>query len=149
MVDLQSAQLNAVFAAVADPTRRRFLSRLTRSEATISELAAPLTMTLEAASKHVRVLERAGLVRRHRAGRSHVVRLNAAPLAAASDWLNHYRAFWTDKLAALAAYVESEPDTESATAAPTAPASTPSPVARKRAQPLKGPRNAGSPKRRR
>ncbi len=106
MVDRYTAVLDTVFAAVSDRTRRRFVARLSRGEATISELAAPLDMSLQNASKHVRVLEDAGLVNRRKRGREQVVRLNAKPLAAAAGWLEDYRAFWNDALDRLAEHVE-------------------------------------------
>src|SRR5687768_5683668 len=99
-------RMDALFGALADRTRRRLLSRLSRAPATIGELANPFDMSLVAVSKHVRVLERAGLVRRSIEGRVHRCRLDARRLRAASQWLERYRAFWDDNLAALAAYVE-------------------------------------------
>lgn len=99
-------QLDRVFGAVADETRRSILQRLLIRETTISELASPLAMTLEGVSKHVRVLESSGLVRTRREGRSRIVTLNAQPLAAAVAWLEHYRTFWAAALEDLAAHVE-------------------------------------------
>ena len=98
--------LDAVFSALAHGTRRRILSRLARSPATVGELAAPFSMTLPAVSKHIRILERAGLLRRDRDGWYHRCRLDGHPLATASGFLDHYRPFWTDTIAALARYVE-------------------------------------------
>jgi DNA-binding transcriptional ArsR family regulator len=105
MVEYKSARLDAVFGAVADPTRRAILARLARSEARVTELAADFPVSLNSTSKHIKQLERAGLVRREVRGRDHVISLNAAPLAEAQAWIEHYRAFWDDRLAALDALV--------------------------------------------
>src|SRR5579862_7935933 len=99
-------RLDAVFAALADPTRRRMLVRLSRGEASISELAEPFDMTLPAVSKHLRVLERAGLVRRERDGWYHRCRLEAAPLGEAVSFLERWRPFWEQTLDQLARHVE-------------------------------------------
>lgn len=97
-----SPQLTAVFHALADPTRRGMLARLTQSESSISELAAPYAMSLVAASKHVRVLEAAGLLTRRQQGRAQICRLQAQHLAEATAWLQSYQAFWTTSLDQLA-----------------------------------------------
>jgi DNA-binding transcriptional ArsR family regulator len=107
MVEYQSAPLDRVFGALADPTRRAILSRLTRRPATISEIAEPFAMTLAAVSKHVRVLERAGLVRREVEGRVHRCSFRAAPLADAAHWMEHYRRFWEDRLDSLERFLVS------------------------------------------
>jgi DNA-binding transcriptional ArsR family regulator len=99
MVD--DAAMNEVFHALAHDARRAMLSRLASGELTIGQLAEPFSMSLEAASKHIRVLERAGLVRRTVDGRRHVCRLEAQPLASAADWLRFYERFWSDRLDAL------------------------------------------------
>lgn len=101
MVNHSPTALNRVFRALGDPTRRALVQRLTRGPALVTELAAPLRMSLPAASKHVRVLEKAGLVRRTVKGREHHCSLNAAPLKSAADWLRHYERFWTNRLDAL------------------------------------------------
>ena len=101
MPESQGAILDRTFHALADPTRRAILRRLADGEQSIGELAAPFTMSFAAASKHVRVLENARLVRRRVAGRSHICRLEAAPLAAANDWLRFYEGFWNQQLDAL------------------------------------------------
>lgn len=98
MVELQEAQLNAVFHALGDLTRRRMLQLLADGERTVGQLAEPFQMSLAAASKHIKALESAGLIRRHVAGRTHVCHLNADPLAAANDWLAHYERFWQVRL---------------------------------------------------
>lgn len=101
MVELQSERLDAVFRALADPTRRAMLRGLTAGERNIGELAAPFRMSFAAASKHVRVLEKAGLVQRAVRGRSHICRLDTAPLAAADEWLRFYESFWSQRLDVL------------------------------------------------
>jgi len=94
----QSAHLDAVFHALSDPTRRAMLGRLAERERTIGELANPFSMSFAGASKHVRVLENAGLVTRTIRGRTHLCRLRAARLAEANAWLRRYERFWTDRL---------------------------------------------------
>jgi len=96
-----SAPLNAVFHALSDPTRRAMLGHLAERELTIGELATPFHMSFAGASKHVRVLEDAGLVKRTVHGRTHVCRLEAARLAEANAWLRRYERFWNAKLDAL------------------------------------------------
>lgn len=102
-------RLDAVFGALADRTRRSMLAQLRRGAASISELAAPFDMSLPGASKHVRVLERAGLVQRSVEGRIHRCSLDPAPLEDVQVWVEHYREFWQDTLASLAEHVEEEP----------------------------------------
>jgi DNA-binding transcriptional ArsR family regulator len=108
MVELQPAQLDAVFHALADPTRRAMLQRLSDAPLSVGELAAPHAMSLAAASKHIRALERAGLVRRQVTGRTHLCRLAARPLAGAYDWLGFYEGFWTTQFDALDALLKAE-----------------------------------------
>jgi DNA-binding transcriptional ArsR family regulator len=100
MVD-DSSGVGAVFHALAHDVRREMLGRLASRELTVGELAEPLAMSLAAASKHVKVLERAGLVHRTVEGRRHVCRLEAAPLASAAGWLRFYERFWAERLDAL------------------------------------------------
>src|SRR5882724_5589550 len=90
----QAERLNATFAALADPTRRAILSRLASSEASVMELAKPFKMSQPAISKHLRVLERAGLISRGRDGQRRPCRIEAKPLAEADDWLENYRRIW-------------------------------------------------------
>lgn len=97
--------LDHVFAALADPTRRAILARLAEGEATVNELVAPSALSQPTISKHLKVLERAGLVSRGRSAQFRPVRLNAAPLAEAAEWLGDYRRFWTESLDRLDAYV--------------------------------------------
>ena len=101
-----SARLDRTFAALADSTRRAILGRLAMGEATVGELAEPFRVSRPAISKHLRVLERAGLVRRTRDGRISRCVLNARPMRDAADWVDRYRAFWIGQLDALARYVE-------------------------------------------
>lgn len=98
MVEFHAPHLDAVFHALSDPTRRAILHRLTEGERTVSELATPFNMSLAGASKHIRVLEGAGLVRRHVQGRTHFCQLEAARLAQAQEWLRTYERFWTARL---------------------------------------------------
>jgi DNA-binding transcriptional ArsR family regulator len=99
------AVLDRVFAAVADPTRRAILARLADSDARVTDVARAFPISLNSTSKHIRVLERAGLVRRTVHGREHRLTLEAAPLADAARWVEHYRQFWGEQLAALDAFV--------------------------------------------
>ena len=101
MVDYADAALDRTFQALADPTRRAILSRLAEGSATVGEIAEPFAMSLAAVSKHVRVLERAGLLARDVRGREHHCELAPEPLRAASAWTEAYRAFWEDRLDAL------------------------------------------------
>ena len=101
MVELHAPRLDAVFHALGDATRRRMLRELAGGERTVGQLAEPFAMSLAAASKHVRALENAGLIRREIRGRTHLCRLDPGPLASAHDWLNFYERFWTDRLDAL------------------------------------------------
>jgi DNA-binding transcriptional ArsR family regulator len=91
---LNSQQLDATFAALADPTRRAILARLAAGDASVNELAEPFDMSQPAISKHLRVLERAGLISRSREAQRRPCRLEAKPLAAADEWLERYREFW-------------------------------------------------------
>lgn len=102
MVQLQAASLDSVFHALSDPTRRAMLRSLAAGERKIGDLAQPFQMSFAAASKHVRVLEGAGLVRRTVQGRSHVCRIEPKPLKAANEWLEFYQGFWSDRLDDLA-----------------------------------------------
>lgn len=101
MVELHTEQMNTVFHALGDGTRRRMLHALASGERTVGELAEPFEISLAAASKHIKVLETAGLIRREVRGRSHVCRLDSGPLASAHAWLSFYERFWNDRLAAL------------------------------------------------
>jgi DNA-binding transcriptional ArsR family regulator len=98
MVELGSDQLDSVFHALGDPTRRRMLSELARGERTVGQLADPFAISLAAASKHIKALENAGLIRREVRGRTHMCRLDPGPLASAHEWLAFYERFWSDRL---------------------------------------------------
>lgn len=102
-------QMDEVFQALAHEARRDMLRRLASGELTVSELAAPLDMSLAAASRHVQVLEHAGLLRRTVQGRRHVCRLNPGPLESAAAWLHFYERFWTERLDALDALLADHP----------------------------------------
>lgn len=108
MVEQHSASLDNVFHALADPTRRSMLRSLAAGERPIGELAAPFRMSFAAASKHVKVLESAGLVRRKVVGRRHLCRIEPSPLAAADRWLRFYERFWNKRLDALEALLKAE-----------------------------------------
>jgi len=98
MVELQTFEMNSVFHALGDATRRQMLRDLASGERTVSELAQPFAMSLAAASKHIKVLEGAGLIRREVKGRTHVCRLEPGPLASAHEWLGFYERFWNSRL---------------------------------------------------
>jgi DNA-binding transcriptional ArsR family regulator len=100
--------LDRTLTALADPTRRAILERLSKGEARVTELAKPFTMSLNAVSKHIRVLERAHLVRRRCVGREHFLSLNREPLDEAAAWIEAQRAIWTARLDALAAILQAE-----------------------------------------
>ena len=105
MGEYQSARLDGVFNALCDPTRRAILARLTDADARVTDVASEFPISLNSISKHIRMLERAGLLRRSIVGRDHVLALNAAPLAEAQAWIEKYRRFWEGRLAALEHYV--------------------------------------------
>lgn len=108
MVDHYSERLDAVFSALADPTRRAMLRSLAQQQRSVGELAAPFEMSLAAASKHIKVLERAGLVQRSVQGRTHVCRLDAHPLHGGMEWMRYYEQFWNQRLDALDALLQAE-----------------------------------------
>lgn len=111
MVYYSEQKLNYVFSALADPTRRKMLARLAKEEMSVAELAKPFHVTKSAITKHVKVLETAGLLRRTVQGRVHRCRLEPKPLVAVSDWVKFYEKFWNKKLDALEAYLnESDGD---------------------------------------
>ena len=106
MVKYPSRTLDRTFAALADPTRRKILAHLAQGDTRVTDLARPHDMSLPAVSKHLRVLENAGLLRRRRYGRFHEMQLNAEPLKKAAQWVEEYRKFWEGSLDRLAAYLE-------------------------------------------
>lgn len=97
-------QLGTVLAAVADPTRRAIIDRLARGPARVTDVAAPFAMSLNAVSKHIKVLESAGLVRRARQGREHTLELDARPLRDVARWTHRYERFWNERLERLEAF---------------------------------------------
>src|SRR5258707_13367239 len=101
MVELQTPQMNSIFHALGDATRRQMIRALADGERTVSELAQPFAISLAAASKHIKVLEHAGLIRREVRGRTHLCRLDPGPLASAHEWLGFYERFWTERLDGL------------------------------------------------
>jgi DNA-binding transcriptional ArsR family regulator len=101
-----SVSLDKTFAALADPTRRAIITRLAKGSATVNEIAAPYDISLPAISKHLKVLEKAGLLNRRKEGRIYHCSLNADPLKGASSWLDFYQQFWEDQLDALAEFIE-------------------------------------------
>jgi DNA-binding transcriptional ArsR family regulator len=104
-IHTSSDNLNTIFAALADPTRRAILGRLASGEASVTELAAPFDMSLPAISKHLKVMERAGLIARGRDAQWRPCRLNAGPLKEAAGWLEHYRRFWEQAFDRLEDYL--------------------------------------------
>jgi len=105
MGEYSAGTLDRVFSAVSDPTRRAILARLAESDARVTDVASAFPISLNSTSKHIRVLEGAGLVRRRVRGREHILTLDAGPLAEAAGWVEHYRRFWSDQLASLDAFV--------------------------------------------
>jgi DNA-binding transcriptional ArsR family regulator len=105
MGECSAGVLDQVFSAVSDATRRAILARLAESDARVTDVAGAFPISLNSTSKHIRVLEGAGLVRRRVRGREHILSLDAAPLNEAAVWIEHYRRFWSDQLASLDAFV--------------------------------------------
>jgi DNA-binding transcriptional ArsR family regulator len=106
MVKYESRSLDRTFGALADPTRRRILKHLANGDQCVTDLARPYSMSLPAVSKHLRVLENAGLIRRRRDGRIHRLRLEASPMKQASQWMEDYRRFWEESFDRLDAYLK-------------------------------------------
>ena len=106
MVKCSSHTLDRTFAALADPTRRGMLEHLSRGDMCVTDLARPYSMSLPAVSKHLRVLENAGLVHRRRNGRIHSLKLEAAPMQQAQQWIEEYRKFWEGSLDRLDEYLK-------------------------------------------
>lgn len=102
------SELDAALAALADPTRRAILRRLAAGDATVTQIAEPFAISLNAVSKHIRMLERARLVARRRSGRTHVLSFNPSPLDDVDAWIEAQRAFWTARLDALGTMLEAE-----------------------------------------
>ncbi len=97
----RTARLDAVFVALADPTRRAIIERLSRSEARVTEVAEPFAMSLNAVSKHIRVLEASGVVARHRKGRDHILSINTRSLDGVDGWIERMRRYWEERLDAM------------------------------------------------
>jgi DNA-binding transcriptional ArsR family regulator len=108
MVEYDSLALDTIFHALGDATRRAMLAELAAGERSVGDLAAPFAMSLAAASKHIKVLEGAGLIRRDVRGRTHICSLDPAPLMSADQWLGIYRRFWTDRLDTLEQLLRAE-----------------------------------------
>jgi DNA-binding transcriptional ArsR family regulator len=106
MVKCSPQLLDRTFAALADPTRRRILEHLAGGDRCVTDLARPYRMSLPAVSKHLHVLERAGLVRRRRRGRVHQLQLEAAPMKEAQQWIETYRRFWEESFDRLDEYLQ-------------------------------------------
>ena len=115
MVELRAPELSHIFHALSDSTRRRMLRELALGERTVGELAQPFAMSLAAASKHIKVLESAGLIRREVRGRAHLCRLDPGPLETAHEWLSFYERFWTARLDILDRLLREEDEQKSAT----------------------------------
>jgi DNA-binding transcriptional ArsR family regulator len=109
MGEHKSSQLDQLFGAIADPTRRAILDRLARGDARVTDIAADFPISLNSVSKHLRMLERAGLVSRSVVGREHRLSLVAEPLDAAAAWIGHHRQFWEESLAALETFIMRKP----------------------------------------
>jgi len=105
---LAKSGLDQTLTALGDPTRRAILDRLARGPARVTELAAPFDISLNSVSKHIRILERARLVRRRKTGREHILSLNPAPLDEAAEWIARKRDFWTGRLDALEAALRAD-----------------------------------------
>lgn len=110
--DPTDSRLDAVFAALADPTRRAIVARLADGPASVGDVAAPFPMSLPAVSKHLKVLERAGLIARDRHGRVHTLHLDPEPMDDAQAWLRRTRAFWEARFDALARYLDDTDETK-------------------------------------
>ncbi|MFN3462025.1 MAG: ArsR/SmtB family transcription factor [Oceanibaculum sp.] len=121
MVEHEITRLDTVFHALGDPTRRQMLHALADGEKTVSQLADPFAISLAAASKHIKTLEKAGLIRREVRGRTHLCRLEPGPLASAHEWLGFYQRFWTERLDILDRLLREEDAARSPQPAPPQP----------------------------
>ena len=110
MYEYQDRRLDDTLGALADPTRRAIVGRLMQGEARVTDVAKPFAISLNSVSKHIRILERAGLVRRRVLGREHRLSFDPAPLLAAASWLDQMRAFWEQRLDALEQYLREQSD---------------------------------------
>ena len=118
MVELQTFELGSVFHALSDSTRRSMLLELASGERTVGQLAQPFAISLAAASKHIKVLESAGLIQREVRGRAHLCRLDPGPLETAHEWLSFYERFWTTRLDILDRLLREEDEHKSANRKP-------------------------------
>ena len=109
---MESDPLSLVFSALADPTRRAILARLSEGQANVNDLAAPFKISLPGISKHLKVLEKAGLIERGRAAQWRPCRLQAGPLKTANEWIDHYKRFWEESFDRLDAYLKELQDKE-------------------------------------
>src|SRR5438552_11778530 len=125
MVELLTPEMNSVLHALGAATRRQMIRALADGERTVSELAEPFSMSLAAASKHIKVLESAGLIRREVRGRTHLCRLDPGPLASAHEWLGFYERFWSSRLDLLEQLLRDEDASKSAKPKSKKPASKP------------------------
>jgi DNA-binding transcriptional ArsR family regulator len=128
---MHSAELSTVFSALADPTRRAILARLSKGEAPVKELAAPFDLSGPAITKHLNVLERAGLISRGREGQMRPCRLEPRALAPAADWIDQYRAMWEERFDRLDEYLRSVTSTSTSKAQATTPRKKPQPKTRR------------------
>jgi DNA-binding transcriptional ArsR family regulator len=119
MVELLAPELSPIFHALSDTTRRRMLLELTSGERTVGQLAQPFAISLAAASKHIKVLESAGLIQREVRGRAHLCRLDPGPLETAHEWLTFYERFWTARLDILDRLLREEDEQKCANGNPT------------------------------
>jgi DNA-binding transcriptional ArsR family regulator len=119
MVELRAPELSHIFHALSDSTRRRMLLELASGDRSVGQLAQPFAMSLAAASKHIKVLENAGLIQREVRGRAHMCRLDPGPLESAHEWLNFYERFWTARLDVLDRLLREEDEQKSANPKPT------------------------------
>ncbi|MDQ3033425.1 MAG: metalloregulator ArsR/SmtB family transcription factor [Myxococcota bacterium] len=127
---MSSAELSTLFAALADPTRRAILARLAEGDAPVKDLAEPFELSGPAITKHLKVLERAGLISRSREGQQRPCRLEPRALAPAAEWIEQYREMWEERLDRLDAYLKSVAPTPAAAASKRPPRTKPKPVRR-------------------
>jgi len=111
-IDDEDSQLTQVFSAISDPTRRRIMTLLTRDRQTVVGLAKNFSMSLPAVSKHIKILEKSGLISRHIVGRTHYLQIEATPLKQASNWIEFYEQFWNEQLDALEEFINEDQDEE-------------------------------------
>jgi len=112
MVKYNSGTIDATLSALADPTRRAIIERLEITECSVLEIAKPFRISLPAISKHLKVLERAGLIERHKNGKTHIISLIAGPMKNAAEWLNHYSIFWEGQLESFSKYINNKNEEE-------------------------------------